>query len=214
MSRDQGAARRELKDRLLEAALQHAAFEGWGDRTLEAAARDLGMDAAQARRLFPAGGSSLLAWLEDWADRRMLEEVAGEDLSRLPLRRRIARLVRARFQALAPHREALRRAAAARLLPHHLPEGLKALWRTVDRIWSTAGLGDPGEGAAFYSRRLMLAAILLATFLYWLEDDSESFHASWSFLDRRIEDALTLGRWTAGLGGWMPFGRRPHRTSP
>ena len=35
-------------------------------------ARDAGLDPATARRLFPQGGDSLLAWLDDWADRRML----------------------------------------------------------------------------------------------------------------------------------------------
>ena len=70
------AERRALKDRLLEAALLHAAFDGWSRRTLINAAADAGLDAATARRLFPQGGDSLLAWLDDWADRRMLEALA------------------------------------------------------------------------------------------------------------------------------------------
>ncbi len=205
---DASEQRRDLKDRILEAALQHAAFDGWGERTLELAAADAGVDRATARRLFPQGGESLLEWLEDWADRRMLARVAGEDLTRLPVRRRIARLVRARFEALAPYRESLRRAAVARTLPQHLPGGLQALWRTVDRIWRTAGFERTAEGMSYYSRRLLLAAILVATFFYWLEDSSEDFRDTWAFLDRRIEDALTLGRLPERLADFVPFGAR------
>ncbi len=204
------ARRVALRDRILEAALLHVPFDGWTERTLEQAARDAGVEPATARRLFPRGGDSLLEWLDDWADRRMLAAVAEEDLAALPLHRRIARLVRARFEALAPHREALRRAVVARGLPQNLPGGLMALWRTVDRIWQAAGV-PPAEdrGLSHYSRRMLLAAILVATFFYWLEDESDDFRASWAFLDRRLQDALVLGRTLNRLGDFVPA--RPWR---
>ncbi|MCX7629426.1 MAG: hypothetical protein N2038_04165, partial [Geminicoccaceae bacterium] len=59
-------ARREQRDRILEAALARVAFDGWSDRALRAGADDAGIDRATARRLFPQGGDSLLAWLDDW----------------------------------------------------------------------------------------------------------------------------------------------------
>lgn len=192
--------RTELKDRILEAALEHAAFDGWGEHTFRRAAEDAGVDLATARRLFPAGPRSLLEWLDDWADRRMLEAVAGEDLSKLPVRRRIARLVRARFEALAPYREAVRRAVLARGLPRNLPGGFAALWRACDRIWQAAGFDDAAaDGVSWYTRRALLAGVLIATLFYWLEDESEGFRDSWAFLDRRLEDAITLGRLPARL---------------
>ena len=189
------AERRALKDRVLEAALLHAPFDGWSRKTLLHAASDAGLDAATARRLFPQGGDSLIEWLDDWADRRMLEAAAGEDLARLPVRRRIAWLVRARLEPLGHHREAMRRAAVAHGLPNNLLTTGRSVWRTVDRIWEAAGLGgSPGEGFSYYSRRATLAAVLVATFLYWLEDQSEDFADSWAFLDRRIEDVMRIGQ--------------------
>ena len=65
-------------------------------KTLLHAASDAGVDAPTARRLFPQGGDSLVEWLDDWADRQMLEAAAPEDLGALPVRRRIAWLVRER----------------------------------------------------------------------------------------------------------------------
>jgi len=197
---DPAEERQALKDRILEAALMHAAFDGWSSQTLRNAAIDAGVDPATARRLFPRGGDSLLDWLDDWADRHMLARLEGEDLSKLPVGRRIARLVRARFEALTPHREAVRRAVLARGLPHNLPGGITALWRTVDRIWEAAGF-PAGEqrDIDYYTRRALLAGILVATLLYWLEDQSEGCRDTWAFLDRRIDEALRYGRLSGRL---------------
>jgi ubiquinone biosynthesis protein COQ9 len=187
--------RQETRDRILEAALQHAAFEGWCQRTLLAAADDAGVDRATARRLFPQGGDSLLAWLDDWADRRMLEACPADELQRLSIRRRIARLVRARLEPLAGHREALRRALAARGLPGNLGSGARGFWTTLDRIWRAVGLPPESDaGIDWYTRRLTLAGVLSSTTLLWLDDASEGSSASWAFLERRIEDALRVGR--------------------
>jgi ubiquinone biosynthesis protein COQ9 len=210
------AERQALKDRVLEAALLHAAFDGWSRRTLHNAALDAGLDSASARRLFPRGGDSLLEWLDDWADRRMLGAVEGIDLQRMPVRRRIALLVRSRLESLSAHREAVRRAAAARGLPANLAETGRAVWTTVDLMWQAAGLGgSPAEGFAYYSRRATLAGVLTSTLLYWLGDQSEDSAASWAFLDRRIEDVMRLGRlrstvedWAGRLAGRQPSAAR------
>ncbi len=203
---DPAEERQALKDRILEAALMHAAFDGWSSQTLRNAAIDAGVDPATARRLFPRGGDSLLDWLDDWADRRMLARLEGEDLTKLPVARRIARLVRARFEALTPHREAVRRAVLARGLPHNLPGGITALWRTVDRIWEAAGF-PAGEqrDIDYYTRRALLAGILVATLLYWLEDQSEGCRDTWAFLDRRIDEALRYGRLSGRLLDFLRF---------
>lgn len=213
---DAVAARRAQKDQLLESALMHAAFDGWSRRTLVNAASDIGVDAATARRLFPQGGDSLVVWLDDWTDRKMLEAASKEDLARLSMRRRIAWLVRTRLEILSPYRESLRRAALAQMLPQNAAQAGRSLWTTVDRIWQAAGVtAGREEGLSYFTRRGLLAGVLLSTFLYWLEDQSDGFADSWAFLDRRIEDALRLGKAgsqvtnaISGLPG-MGFVRKP-----
>ena len=150
---------------MLEAALLHAAFDGWSRRTLVNAAADAGLDAATARRLFPQGGDSLLAWLDDWADRRMLAAIADARSERLPVRRRIALLVRARLELLTPHREAMRRAVVARGLPGNLAGTGRALvaHRRPDVARPRASAATPSEGFSYYSRRATLAGVLVAT---------------------------------------------------
>lgn len=207
------AERHAFKDQVLEAALLHAAFDGWSRRTLINAASDVGIDPATARRLFPQGGDSLLEWLDDWADRRMLESVDMAALGRMPVRRRIAHLVRTRLEMLTPHREALRRAALARGMPNNVAASGRAIWRTVDRMWGAAGLGgSPAEGFSYYSRRATLAGVLVATFLYWLDDQSDGCADSWAFLDRRIDDVTRIGKARSQLD--RVFAWRPGRGGP
>ena len=91
-----------------------------------------GSTPATARRLFPQGDDSLLAWLDDWVDRRMVEALADLEIERLPMRRRIALLVRSRLEFLTAHREAIRRAVAAHGMPGNVAGTGRAIWRTAD----------------------------------------------------------------------------------
>ncbi|HSA82486.1 MAG TPA: COQ9 family protein [Geminicoccaceae bacterium] len=184
-------SREEQRDRLLEAALAHVPFDGWSRRSLVAAAADCDIDRGLARRLFPRGGDDLLVHLERWADREMLARVDTEELQTLRVRERIARLVRARLEVLTPHREALRRATAARLLPGNAFAATASLWRTVDLMWELAG--DRANDFSYYTKRSLLAAVWSSTFLFWLDDRSDGLEASWGFLERRIDNVMQIG---------------------
>jgi ubiquinone biosynthesis protein COQ9 len=206
-------SRREQRDRLLEAALMHVPFDGWSQRSLRAGAADRGMDMGLARRLFPRGGDDLLIHLEDWADRQMLGRVDRSELLGLRMRARIATLVRARLEVLSPHREALRRAIAARWLPGNAIAASTSLWRTVDLIWETAG--DRPADASFYTKRALLAAVWTSTFLFWLDDRSEGLAATSAFLERRLDNVMAFGKMRsrleqalAGLGRLNPLAAR------
>ena len=207
----QSISREEQRDRLLEATLVHVPFDGWSRRSLFAGAADLGLAPALARRLFPRAGDDLLVHVERWADRQMLARVGP--LEDLRVRDRIAALVRARLEALGPHREAMRRATAARVLPSNGLAACGSLWRTVDLMWSAAG--DDARDASYYTKRSLLAAVWTSTFLFWLDDRSENCKDTWAFLDRRIENVMQIGRLRAsfddffrGLGRLNPMTQR------
>ena len=207
----QSISREEQRDRLLEATLVHVPFDGWSRRSLFAGAADLGLAPALARRLFPRAGDDLLVHVERWADRQMLARVGP--LEDLRVRDRIAALVRARLEALGPHRESMRRATAARVLPSNGLAACGSLWRTVDLMWSAAG--DDARDASYYTKRSLLAAVWTSTFLFWLDDRSENCEDTWAFLDRRIENVMQIGRLRAsfddffrGLGRLNPMTQR------
>ena len=175
---------------LLDEMLRHVVFDGWSSRALAAAAEAKGVDAATLRRAFPRGVADAVAYFSDWADRRMLAAMEGHGGAEARRRDRVALAVRARLEALAPHREACRRLLAWFALPGHQPLAARCLWRTVDSIWRESG--DRSADFGFYNKRALLAGVYGATLLVWLDDRSEGSAETWAFLERRIADAMRI----------------------
>jgi len=178
-------------DILLDAALVHVPFDGWSDEALKAAANDVGIESAAARRLFPRGGVDLALAYHRRGDAQMVAHLAAQDLSHLRFRDRIAYAVRSRIE-LAEDRELVRRGTTLFALPPYAPDGMRAIWGTVDLIWTT--LGDTSADYNWYTKRATLAAVYSSTVLYWLGDDSPEAQATWNFLDRRIDGVMQFER--------------------
>jgi ubiquinone biosynthesis protein COQ9 len=176
------------KDQLLDAALMHVPFDGWSPATFNAAIKDSGLDPALARAVCPRGAVDLAVAYHRRGDAKMLEGLAQADLSELRFRDRIAKGVRLRLEA--GDREAIRRGSTLFALPHHAPEGAGLIWETSDKIWTA--LGDTSDDVNWYSKRATLSGVYSATLLYWLGDASEGHQATWSFLDRRIDDVMQI----------------------
>ncbi|UWR33305.1 COQ9 family protein [Sulfitobacter sp. W027] len=176
------------KDQLLDAALMHVPFDGWSPATFNAAIKDSGLDPALARAVCPRGAVDLAVAYHRRGDGKMLEGLAQADLSQMRFRDRIAKAVRLRLEA--GDREAIRRGSTLFALPHHAPEGAGLLWETCDKIWTA--LGDTSDDVNWYSKRATLSGVYSATLLYWLGDTSEGHQATWSFLDRRIDDVMQI----------------------
>src|SRR5262249_12561626 len=100
----------------------------------------------------------------------------------------------ARFETIAPWREAVRHALSVLALPPNTALALRLLYETVDGIWY--GTGDSATDFSFYTKRASLAAIQAAASPYWLDDRSEDFADPRAFIDRRLADlgAVTQAR--------------------
>ncbi len=181
----------KIRDRLLSATLAHVPFDGWTGRAMRAGAADAGLDASALLNAFPGGPAEMLEVFSIETDRRMLAELEKRDLAALKVRERIATAVRTRLELLSSHREAVRRALSVLALPHNAALGLKLLYRTVDAIWYAAG--DTSTDYNFYTKRLLLAGVYSSTVLFWVNDKSEDCVETWAFLERRIDEVLTLG---------------------
>ena len=180
---------------LIEAILPEVAFDGWSRAALRAAARRTDISPGEALALFPGGAADLVAEFSRWADRQMLDRLEAAEVEELRISERIALAVGARFEVLAPWREAVRRALA--VLALHPPLGLRLLYETVDATWYAAG--DSATDFSFYTKRLSLAALWAATVLYWLEDRSDDFVDTRGFVARRLGDLAWIGRARRGL---------------
>ena len=165
------------------------------------AADELGVPADRARLAFPGGAAQMIdAWF-DWIDKAMLEAFPPERIAAMKIRDRIRTLLLFRFQTLAPHREALRRALAILALPRQRARPARRLaWRSADRIWRLAG--DTATDFNHYSKRAILIGVYGSTSLVFLDDDSEDLAETRAFLDRRIDDVMRFekakARWKGG----------------
>ncbi len=206
---DSAAAEKLARQRrsLLDAALRHVPFDGWTWTAIDAGARELGLDAGEAQRLFPGGPLELIRAFSSEADRHMLETLESLDLDAMKVREKVAAGVRARLEAVAAHREAVRSGLNFFALPQNAAAGLACLYRTVDAIWYAAG--DKATDYNFYSKRALLGAVYSSTLLFWLNDKSEDYAATWAFLDRRISEVLQVaGRLGKGIGAVLNLPER------
>lgn len=190
------ASYHQIRDELLEAAITHVPFDGWGAASFAAAVKDVGIDPALAHAVCPRGGLDLALAYHVRGDARMCERLAATDLTEMRFRDRVAAAVRFRLEAVED-RELVRRGMTLFALPAHAPEGARALWQTSDAIWSA--LGDTSDDLNWYSKRATLSAVYSATVLYWLGDDSPDHAATWAFLDRRVEDVMRFEKMKAQL---------------
>ncbi|MFM7333900.1 MAG: COQ9 family protein, partial [Tabrizicola sp.] len=107
----------------------------------------------------------------------------------------IARAVQIRLELA--DRELVRRGSTLFSLPHNAADGAKAVWGTADAIWTA--LGDTSDDLNWYSKRATLSAVYGATVLFWLGDDSSDHHATWEFLDRRIDQVMQVEKLKASF---------------
>jgi ubiquinone biosynthesis protein COQ9 len=185
----------EASQKILLAALKEIPFTGFSDAALKAAAEKSDVPIAEARRYFPRGGESLVEAFSEWADAKMQDALANTGEMRV--RDRITLAVRARIEALEPHREAARRATAFLALPQNAPLATRLIASTVDAMWRAAG--DKTSDFNYYTKRALLAGVYGSTLLHWLSDSSEGYTDTWRFLDARIEDVMRIQKLRGGI---------------
>ena len=185
------------REALLAAILAHVPFDGWSESAFHIGAKDAGISLERALNAFPGGMAEVLAFYHDSADRWMIEALAREPLAEMKIRERIAKAVRLRLEQNLAHREAVRSGCSFLLMPQHAPLAAKLLYRTVDAIWYA--IGDRSTDFNFYTKRGLLAAVYGSTVLYWLNDKSPHCAATWTFLDRRIQEVMLVPKAIANL---------------
>lgn len=173
------------RDRLLDAALSHALFDGMNDHALLAGARDLGISPDMARVHFPQGGAGLAAAYHRRADAALAEWLADAPPEGR-FRDRVAAAVWKRLELVDP--DLVRAGVSILALPQNAALGARLVWETADVIWT--GLGDPSRDLNWYSKRATLSAVISASVLFWLGDTSEGGADTRAFIDRRIDGVM------------------------
>lgn len=180
------------KTAMIDAALMHVPFDGWSEASFRAAATDAGLTLPEARALFPRGAVDLALAFHARGDAAMAALLKATDLSAMRYSDRVAYAIRTRLDLVEADKEAVRRGVTLFALPMHAADGARALWQTADAIWTA--LGDTSEDLNWYTKRATLSGVYSATVLYWLGDQSMDHAATWSFLERRIDDVMRFER--------------------
>lgn len=199
-----------LRRRWLDALLPEVAFDGWTETAAGRAANEAGLGDGERALAAPRGVVDLIDAFFDRAAEVAVADLKTQDLASMRVPDRVKAGVLAWLQALAPDREAVRRAVARGLVPWSATPAVQRSWRVADMIWEAAG--DTATDYNRYSKRGLLAAALAPIVMYWLDNPSDEDLEA--YIARRLAQASGMGR-SAGrilgplldvLGGKGPNG--------
>ncbi|WP_353256942.1 COQ9 family protein [Hyphomonas sp.] len=179
-----------LRRRWLTELLPEVAFEGWTEAAVSAAAIRAGLTQGEQALAAPQGVLNLIDAFFDAAEAGARAELASADLTGLRVPDKVKRGVIAWLDALAPNREAARRAASRGFLPWGAGPALQRTWKVADMIWTAAG--DQSDDYNRYSKRALLAGVLPAIVLYWADNPSPEDLDG--FISRRLANASGIGQ--------------------
>jgi ubiquinone biosynthesis protein COQ9 len=189
----------QLRRRLALAVGENAVFDGWTRAAVESAAQQLGIDPVQARLAMPKTQPEMIDLYIQEVDRGLEAWFTPERLAGMKIREKIRSLVWRRLEIMGPAREAVRRALAILAMPQNLPLALRIGWRTADLMWRIAG--DTSTDFNYYTKRMTLGAVYGSTLIVWLDDESEGWSETAAFLDRRIDNVMSIEKLKAEWRG-------------
>jgi len=170
----------------LDAALALAATTGWRDLSLGDIAAEAGVTLVQLHEAYPSK-SALLEAFSDRIDETVLSGTTA-DLAAEPAKDRLFDVLMRRFEALAPHRDAVRAIVRAQSCdPLAAVAGACRLHRSMR--WMLEAAGIDGSSPAGRLRARALAALYLDVMRTWFADDSEDMARTMAALDRRLAQA-------------------------
>ncbi|MCR4300632.1 MAG: hypothetical protein NUV51_03405 [Sulfuricaulis sp.] len=187
-------AAKSARDRIIDAALDFAGRHSWESLRLHDVAAELKLELNDVRACFREKEDITEAWF-DRADATMLQVGVDPGFTGLTSRERIHRLIMTWLSALSPHRRVTRQMIYGKLEPGHLHyqfAGLLRVSRTVQWVREAAHHDAVLPWRAF--EETGLTAIYLATFFYWMRDESENARRTSAFLDRLLGRAERLAQ--------------------
>lgn len=195
---------RVTPDQIVDSAILLAEGSRWEAVRLYQVAEVLGISLADVHVHFREKEDLVEAWF-DRADNMMLRAAQDTEFEALSSRERLQHLIMTWLDALAPHRPVTRQMILGKLEPGHLHiqiPGLLRISRTVQWIREAAHRDAVAVRRAL--EETTLTSIYVATFVYWMSDDSSGSQKTRRFLDRSLGAAERMDR----LLFFRP-GRRP-----
>ncbi|KAI9772033.1 MAG: Ubiquinone biosynthesis protein coq9, mitochondrial [Geoglossum simile] len=197
------------EEAVLAASLRQVPAHGFTNASLSLGAREAGyLDITV--NLFSRGAFDLVNYhlvtkrlaLKEQLDGRTAKDDGGA-IRGLGVRERVRLLVLERLMANRPIIHRWQEALAIMAQPSHVSTSIAELARLSDEIWFLAG--DISVDSNWYTKRASLSMIYSSTELFMTQDKSTDFADTQEFLDRRLEDAHTVGSGISNLGKYLDF---------
>lgn len=190
----------------LEEFIQHVAFDGWSERSIDIATQEIGFSLEQIDHLFPKGINDVFMAYSRWLDKQMLVDFEADGTARKksPVHQIIRQLVLCRLRHELKSKELVRQTVSFAAKPQNFKLANRALYFTVDQIWRSAG--DRSTDFNFYTKRATLAAVYGSTLISALSDNSADMEKTEAFLDRRLRDVSYIPKVKQPLQNAIDFG--------
>ncbi len=182
----------DISGRIISAALELAAADGWRAVSLSAIAARAGVGLAELRRAFSSKGAIVDGFVKG-IDERVLAGIEDGD-GTASTRERLFDVLMRRFDALSPHKAGV--AAILRDTCTDPLAGLCILPRFLcSMAWMAEAAGVSSEGLAGMARTQGLALIYADAFRVWLRDDTTDSSKTMAALDRDLGRAERVIGW-------------------
>ena len=174
------------RKKIVDALMALAAERPWEEVTLEALAAHADVSLATLRSAYD-GRLSVVAEFFRMVDEQVLEGIDPGLAQEVP-RERLFDVLFSRFEALAPHKSALRNLARAGLSDPLLAFQLNAIV-TTSMAWMLTGAGIPASGVRGLVRAQALTLVWARVLRVWLDDDDPGLARTMAALDKRLREA-------------------------
>lgn len=172
--------------------LKNAPFDRWSYSNLKKSSKNCGFSISYAELLFPKGIRGLTEYFHQLMNDKMEEAYLKGPIPR-KISERISYLIELKLKAYNSHRLAISSLMQYNLIPLNIYQSQKFVWQSCSRMWYLAG--DQSTDYNHYTKRALLEYVYTTSIMYWLSDESEDYIDTKKFIDLKIKQVLSIGKW-------------------
>ncbi|MDG7056292.1 MAG: COQ9 family protein [Wolbachia endosymbiont of Meromenopon meropis] len=183
--------KQDEKKIILNEMIKIIPFDGINDKTLLKACTRLNLVNSFCK--FQNGIYDILEHIAEDLNSSAETKLKNYNLENMKVRERVKLAVLihlSSYASLPNYREFLKKILKFSILPKNTYFSSRLLYKTVSTIWYM--VYDQSTDFNFYTKRAILAGIYLSTILFFINDYSENFVDTISFLDKRINNVITF----------------------
>lgn len=211
----------ETKQKILQAFLPIAAFDGWSKESLTKAMKDSGVNEELSTLIFENGLLDVAKFYIESYNTKASEQILKLDAFAMhKVRDKIRLALYVRFEVEKDNQLALQRLINFYLNPKNLVnfetglrpalQALEVCYKIADFIWNE--IGDTSTDFNYYTKRLTLGKIIFRSVVIFIKDESKDFSKTKGFIDSEIEKVMKFEKFKARAKTFSKHSREAAKT--